>query len=110
MEKIIEIPDGYEARIKGNKVILEPKESEDEKIRSAMLRGFNSILANQPIETFYGESIRDIIAYLERQKEQKPHWKPSEEQMEALDCAIGMFGYMRMADALRELYANLKKL
>ena len=29
MEKTIEIPEGYKARIEGNKVILEPKESED---------------------------------------------------------------------------------
>ena len=31
MNKEIEIPDGYEAKIEGNKVIIELKESEDEK-------------------------------------------------------------------------------
>ena len=30
MEKTIEIPEGYKARIDGNKVIIEPKESKDE--------------------------------------------------------------------------------
>lgn len=40
MEKTIEIPEGYEARIEGNKIILEPKESEDERIRKALLNAF----------------------------------------------------------------------
>lgn len=33
MNKEIEIPEGYEARIEGNKVIVELKESEDKRIR-----------------------------------------------------------------------------
>ena len=37
MNKEIEIPEGYEARIEGNKVILEPKESEDEGIRKFII-------------------------------------------------------------------------
>ena len=49
----------------------ELKESEDERIRSAMIRGFNSMMANQPVGTFAGESIRNILSYLEKQKEQK---------------------------------------
>lgn len=53
-------------------IFPELRESKDEKIRSALLRGFNSMLANQPIGTFYGEPIKDIIAYLEKQKGQKP--------------------------------------
>jgi hypothetical protein len=52
----------------------------------------------------------DAIAYLERQKEQKPHWKPSEKQMEELEYGIGLLGNMNVANALRELYTDLKKL
>ena len=63
------IPKGYIARFEDGVLIVEPEESEDEMIRSALLRGFNSMLANQLVETFYGEPIRDIIAYLERQKD-----------------------------------------
>ena len=42
MEKIIEIPEGYEARIDGNKIILEPKESEDERIRKELFDIFKT--------------------------------------------------------------------
>ena len=35
--KEIEIPEGYEAKIKDNKVIITPIESEDEKIRKELL-------------------------------------------------------------------------
>ena len=37
MKKTIEIPEGYTARIEGNKVIFELKESEDEMIRKALI-------------------------------------------------------------------------
>ena len=65
------LSEGFEAEIKDGKVIVRKKESDDERIRSAMIRGFNSMLANQPIGTFAGEFIKDILAYLEKQKEQK---------------------------------------
>ena len=63
MEKTIEIPDGYEARIEGNKVILEPKESEDEKIRKQLIGFFSGHYALCKINS------KEAIAYLERQKE-----------------------------------------
>ena len=69
MEKIIEIPEGYEARIEGNKVVLEPKESEDEKTR----RMIDDTLHQAVISEFISEtSYRKMSAYLEKQKEQKP--------------------------------------
>lgn len=43
------------------------------------------MLANQPTETFCGESIRDIIAWLEKQKES---WVPTDEQRHALGIVI----------------------
>lgn len=63
------IPEGMEATIKDGKVIVREKESEDERIRKAMMRGFNSMLANQAIGTFAGEPIKNILSYLEKQKE-----------------------------------------
>ena len=74
MNKEIEIPEGYEARIEGNKVILEPKESEDEKIIKEIIEFINW-------SESYGAMRADLhqqkcpekwIAYLERQKEQRP--------------------------------------
>lgn len=78
MEKTIEIPEGYEARIEGNKVILERKESEDERIREAIesiIRVYGKTqgewIAGYDMDTLVVH-LRDAFAYLERQKEQKP--------------------------------------
>lgn len=78
MKKTIEIPEGYEARIEGNKVILERKESEDERIRKAIesiIRVYGKTqgewLAGYDMDTLVVH-LRDAFAYLERQKEQKP--------------------------------------
>jgi len=66
--KEIEIPERYEARIEGNKVIFVPKESKDERIRKEILEYFNQFKD----EGLRGVNITDWIAYLEKQKEQKP--------------------------------------
>ena len=61
-----EIPEGYEARIEGNKVIIELGESEDEKTRKEIIKF---------IQDFCNPCDPDCdkwIAYLEKQKEQKP--------------------------------------
>ena len=74
MEKTIEIPEGHEARIEGNKVILEPKESEDERIRKALighLKAGVDFVSN-------GVTKAECIAWLEKKKEQKP---------ESCDCS-----------------------
>ena len=64
MEKTIEIPEGYEARIEDNKVILEPKEREDERIGKALILYIK----------FKGSGIlgwrrEELIAWLEKQCE-----------------------------------------
>ena len=173
MEKTIEIPEVYEARIEGNKVILEPKESEDERIRKGLLEIFNKAQFGE-----WGKlKIKDIIAWLKRQKEQKPescdcsrdeesymngihhvlmnpeayglikqkptewseedeltfqhclvilhdygydswlkslrpqpHWKPSEEQMEALKDAFRKDGGNEYRKVINSLYCDLQKL
>ena len=65
-----EIPEGYEARIEGNKVILEQKENEDEKTRQELLSFIRAEKKYTP-ETVPGEHWDRWIAYLERQKEQE---------------------------------------
>lgn len=69
--KEIEIPEGYEARIEGNKVIMVPKESEDERIRKALLRCCDDWEKGQ-FGCMAKEDIPAIRAYLEKQKEQEP--------------------------------------
>ena len=61
MRKTIEIPEGYEARIESNKVILEPKESEDERIRKSLV---NYINAHGDAGDF---TKKEFIAWLEKQ-------------------------------------------
>lgn len=79
MNKEIEIPEGYEARIEGNKVILEPKESEDEKIRKELLEEIEFIIPHDDetdseglILPSYHARIDRYKSYIEKQKEQKP--------------------------------------
>lgn len=69
MAKEIEIPEGYEARIEGNKVIIEQKESEDEKIRKE-IRDYFAVMIPGACQSLSDKYSR-WIAYLEKQKEQK---------------------------------------
>lgn len=63
MAKEIEIPEGYEARIEGNKVIFVPKESEDERVRKALIDGVRQIRCKNDITQ------EQMITYLEKQKD-----------------------------------------
>ena len=63
--KEIEIPEGYEARIKGNKVIIEPKESADERIRKELYAFISSVQHNHLCANNKRE---EWLAYLEKQK------------------------------------------
>ena len=85
MNKEIEIPEGYEARIEGNKVILEPKESEDEKIRKWLIEMIEELRKANPTNAEHNGNCSEAIAYLERQKEQKP---------ESCDCSRDEESYM----------------
>ena len=71
MNKELEIPEGYEARIEGNKVILERKESEDERIRKALVKTFEKKLEIGFEWTEFGIPNRSVLDWLEKQKEQK---------------------------------------
>ena len=76
MNKEIEIPEGYEARIEGNKIILELKESEDERIRKNIICWLKNIEGQTiPINEY-----NSALAWLERQKEQKSaEWSEEDE-------------------------------
>ena len=50
-------------------LIPELCENSDEIIRSAMIKGFNFLMEKREINTFAGTPIRNILAYLEKQKE-----------------------------------------
>ena len=96
MEKIIEIPEGYIARIEGNKVIFEPKESEDERIRREIISYIKSSGAvTNP----------NWIAWLEKQGE----ISPSEEELEALRIAA-YEPYKNWSEKLQSLYEKLDRL
>ena len=82
MEKTIEIPEGYEARVEGNKVILEPKESEDERIRKELIQYHTDGMKDSP---WFTQTLRhkDVLAYLERQKAivmHTPRYAPPEQK------------------------------
>ena len=80
MEKTIEIPEGYEARIEGNKVILERKESEDEGIRKFIIACIDELRKANAENAEFNDRCSESIAYLERQKEQKPaEWSEEDE-------------------------------
>ena len=79
-----EIPEGYEARIEGNKVIIELKESEDEMIRKWLIK---EIKATHDYDSPTSRKcVDDALAYLERQKEQK--LVDSEKNFESIDNAF----------------------
>ena len=65
-----EIPEGHEARIEGNKVIIEPKESEDERIRKTLIHIVKGACDKYGIK-YKGEEISEekLLSYLEKQKD-----------------------------------------
>ena len=78
MEKIIEIPEGYEARIDGNKVILESKESEDERIKKAIK---SLIIASEKNGTIDGViKEHDALVWLEKKGEKEYVLKSSKDE------------------------------
>lgn len=69
-----EIPEGYEAKIEGNKVIFVPKESEDERIRKELINFFKVWKRSQEnslsgTSNWRGINTNRIITWLEKQKE-----------------------------------------
>lgn len=97
-----------------NDNVPELRESEDEKIRKAII---NIFATHKDYEVYFGVSVEDIRVWLERQAEQKPietTWKPSEEQMEALKTSFlywkGATKEVPCTERLESLYEQLKQL
>ena len=64
-----EIPEGYEARIEGNKVIIELKGSEDERIRKWLIEMVEEVRKANPTNAEHNEKCSEAIAYLEKLKD-----------------------------------------
>lgn len=69
MNKEIEIPEGYEARIEGNKVVLELKESEDERTRKWLIEMVEELRKANPTNAEHNGDCSEAIAYLEKHTE-----------------------------------------
>lgn len=100
--KEIEIPEGYEAKIKGNKVIFEPKDSEDEKIRKQLINEVKEQINNIPAPDCCNSDdlkrltiLESWLAYLEKQKEQNLSHIEDVDYEENLDLAKNAIGMMR---------------
>lgn len=92
MEEIIKIPEGYEAKIEGNKVVFIPKESEDERIRKDLINLIGWLKANPKLcSQYYNDRYDEMLAYLEKKKEQKSaEWSEKDERM--LESVIDTIG------------------
>ena len=64
-----EITEGYEARIEGNKVIIELKGSEDERIRKWLIEMVEEVRKANPTNAEHNEKCSEAIAYLEKLKD-----------------------------------------
>lgn len=86
LNKEIEIPQGHEAVIEGNKVIIREKESDDNKIREEMMIALTNcldeLIENHGWNYVYVNNknipINEVKKWLEKQQEQKPtpDWMP----------------------------------
>lgn len=88
------IPQGMRARIEGNKVILEPKESEDEKIRKNIITFLDELFSlgkNTNFDKWSKSDCAEWIAWMEKQGEQNPAW--SEQDEANLQFAIDDFQF-----------------
>lgn len=63
------IPDGMEAIIDGNKVIIRKKEGEDERIRKSLVEYFRKFKPKDMWDEMF--SFGDVLSYLERQKDKR---------------------------------------
>lgn len=95
-------------------VIPELTESEDEKFRKYILRACKECVeANDSGLELSMDTTKKLLSWLEKQKEQKPNWKPSKEQMADLCRAEGRLrieGESVLANKLAELWEQLRKL
>ena len=72
MYQEIYIPEGFEATIEGNKIILKKTESEDERIRKRILLSLQKDIMATKNSGCDTKDLEECIAWLEKQGEQKP--------------------------------------
>ena len=92
------------------KMFPELKESEDERIRKALIYFIKQGELKGTIRTYLGVSEKIMLTWIEKQNNQS-YWKPSDYQMSCLEDAITSYkkrGFS--ADVLKSLYDDLKKL
>lgn len=114
-----DIPKGYHAEIEDNKVIIKKGEKksswseEDENLLKLSIENLTELKDRFGEE--YGK-VGDCIVWFESIKDRvqpRPHWKPSEEQLDALNnmrFAVQHFGPSASLAALDDLYNQLEKL
>lgn len=120
------VVDGKIMQADVEKYFPELTESEDEKIRKALINTLQNKIGIGVVSNGY--SREDYIDWLEKQGKQKPveenkgnyggistnsKWKPSKEQLKALGFAIGCTVYPEFQDkrmVLKELLKQLKAL
>lgn len=95
MQQEITIPEGFEATIDGDKIILKKIESEDERIRKELI----DIVKKSPI-TFAFEDKGKVLAWLEKQ-EQKPYNKV-EPKFKVGDWIVTSYGKVNQVIAVDE--------
>lgn len=75
MHQEIYIPEGFEATIDGNKIILTRKESEDEMVRKCLINGMKFYYEDNEEATWgtekFSMKVKDILSWLEKQGEHK---------------------------------------
>ena len=101
------IPTGFEASIENGKIILRKIESEDEKIRKAIVEFFELQDDNT---TYSFIPKKNILAWLKKQGKCENIWKPSKEQINALTHfirSVGESGYASPYDQNTKLLYSL---
>ena len=120
---VYNIPQGYEARIEGNKVIVEAKENEDE--RTWIINYLNNRILNSTIIA-EKENLKKAIAWLEKQGEtspvlsnssnigkveQKPAWSEEDEKLvkNLISTLSNLYARNLIEKETKEKYINLLK-
>ena len=120
---VYNIPQGYEARIEGNKVIVEAKENEDERIW--IINYLNNSILNSTIIA-EKENLKKAIAWLEKQGEtspvlsnssnigkveQKPAWSEEDEKLvkNLISTLSNLYARNLIEKETKEKYINLLK-
>jgi len=90
-------------------IFPELKESEDERIRKAIISGMKSLQEKGKYTEFAHIPMNDVFAWLEKQGKEIS-WKPSDEQIQTLEYYMHNLICNKHKEILFGLYNDLKKL